>query len=481
MDDLKRRAVRGVLARVSGQAANFGIRAATLVVLARLLDPKDFGLVAMVTAVTGIYDLFTHAGLSVVTIQKAEITNEQVSTLFWVNIVVGITLGFLCLATAPVLVAFYSEPRLFWVTTVMSAGFLINAAGVQHFALLERKLRYVAITVIGVLVQIVSASVGIGMALAGFGYWALVGAAVVQPLVGSGCVWAVTGWFPAMPQRGTGVRSMLRFGGTVTLNGIVIYAAYNVDKILIGRFWGADALGLYGRAFQLINIPTSTINQAIGGVTLSALSRIQHDADRLRRYFLRGYSIMVSMSIPITIFAALWANDIILVLLGPKWIDAAAIFRLLTPTILIFGMIDPLFSLMIANGLQERSLKIAIVIAFLVIASYLIGLPYGPQGVAFAFSAAMTLWVAPHIIWCVYRTPVSAWDILSVFSRPLIAGIVAAGSTLALQYFFGQIQSHLLRLVFAGGIMFVLYASILLFVMGQKDAYLEILRSFKST
>lgn len=190
---------------------------------------------------------------------------------------------------------------------------------------------------------------------------------------------------------------------------------------------------------------------------------------------------MVSMSIPITIFAALWANDIILVLLGPKWIDAAAIFRLLTPTILIFGMIDPLFSLMIANGLQERSLKIAIVIAFLVIASYLIGLPYGPQGVAFAFSAAMTLWVAPHIIWCVYRTPVSAWDILSVFSRPLIAGIVAAGSTLALQYFFGQIQSHLLRLVFAGGIMFVLYASILLFVMGQKDAYLEILRSFKST
>jgi O-antigen/teichoic acid export membrane protein len=479
MKDLKRRAVRGVLAKLSGQAAAFGLRAMFVVVLARLLDPKDFGLVAMVTAVTGIYDLFTHAGLSMATIQKAEISNEQVSTLFWINILVGIVLGLLCLATAPILVAFYNEPRLFWITLVMSTGFLINAAGVQHFALLERQLRYVAITAIGVFVQVASLCVGIGMALGGFGYWALVGAAIVQPVVSTICVWAVASWIPDMPHRRSGIRAMLRFGGTITLNSLVVYIAYNIDKILIGRFWGADALGIYGRAYQLINIPTSTINTAIGGVTFSALSRLQQDPTRLKRYFLQGYSIMISISIPLTIFSAIWANDIILVLLGPKWNDAAAIFRLLTPTILIFGMIDPLFWLMISTGLQERSLKIAVVIAFLVIASYLIGLPYGPPGVALAFSVAMTLWVAPHIIWCLRGTVVSVRDLLSVITRPLLAGIVAAALTLLLQSICGQFQSHLLLLACAGGVMFILYASILLFVLGQKDFYLDLLKNFK--
>jgi O-antigen/teichoic acid export membrane protein len=479
MEDLKRRAVRGVLARLCGQAASFVLRAVSIVILARLLDPKDFGLVAMVTAVTGIYDLFTHAGLSMVTVQKAEITDEQVATLFWINLLVGTILGFLCLATAPVLVSFYGEPRLFWVTTVMSVGFLINAAGVQHSALLERQLRYVAIAVIGVFSQIMGLCVGTGMAIGGFGYWSLVGAAIVQPAVCTVCVWAVTAWIPGMPHRGIGIRSMLRFGGTITLNGLVVYVAYNIDKILIGRFWGADALGIYGRAYQLINIPTSNINTALGGVTFSALSRVQQDPIRLRSYFLKGYSVMVSMSIPITIFSALWANDIIFVLLGPKWMDATVIFRLLTPTILIFGMIDPLFWLMISTGHQERSLKIAVVIAFLVITSYLIGLSYGPQGVALAFSLAMTLWVAPHIVWCLHGTPVSVWDLLSVIGRPLLSGIVAAAITLVLQSLCGQFQSRLLWLTFGGAVMFVSYASILLFVMGQKDFYLELLKNFK--
>ena len=118
----------------------------------------------------------------------------------------------------------------------MSAGFLINAAGVQHFALLERQLRYVTITVIGVLAQIVSLCVAIGIAISGFGYWALVTAAIVQPLVNTVCVWAVSVWIPGMPRAGIGIGSMLRFGGTITLNGLVVYVAYNLDKVLIGRF-----------------------------------------------------------------------------------------------------------------------------------------------------------------------------------------------------------------------------------------------------
>ena len=134
---------------------------------------------------------------------------------------------------------------------------------------------------------------------------------------------------------------MLRFGGTITLNGLVVYVAYNLEKVLLGRFWGPDALGIYGRAYQLINIPTDNLNSAIGGVAFSALSRLQNDPVRLKSYFLKGYSLVISLTIPITIFCALFADDIVLVILGPKWTEAAVIFRLLTPTVLIFGMINP--------------------------------------------------------------------------------------------------------------------------------------------
>jgi PST family polysaccharide transporter len=141
-------------------------------------------------------------------------------------------------------VQFYHEPRLFWVTIATAAGFVLNAAGVQHSAILQRQLRYVAVTAIELLAQLASIVVGIGMALAGFGYWALVGAAIILPAVNTAGMWIVTGWIPGAPKWDAGVNSMLRFGGTITLDSLIVYIAYNFDKLLLGRVWGANALGI---------------------------------------------------------------------------------------------------------------------------------------------------------------------------------------------------------------------------------------------
>ena len=135
--------------------------------------------------------MFASAGLSSATIQKTEITDKQISTLFWINILIGAILGLICLATAPVL-WFYQEPRLFWLTVAMSAGFLIGAAGIQHNALLERHLRYFALTLIGILSQLLGVIVGVGMAITGFAYWALVGAALVSTVTGTVGAWLTT-------------------------------------------------------------------------------------------------------------------------------------------------------------------------------------------------------------------------------------------------------------------------------------------------
>jgi O-antigen/teichoic acid export membrane protein len=481
MKDLKEKAVRGGLARLCGQAANLVLRLGFMVIMARLLDPGDFGLVAMVTVVTGVLEIFTTAGLSAATIQKATITNEQISTLFWVNVLVGMILCLLCLATAPVLVSFYHEPRLFWVTVTMGAGFVLSAGGVQHSAILQRQLRYVALTMIETLSLLVSFALGIIMALGGFRYWALVCSIIAAPAVSTVSICAIAGWMPGMPRLGAGIYSMLRFGGTITLNNLVVYFAYNSDKLLLGRFWGADALGLYGRAYQLINVPSNNLLSAVGGITFSTLSRLQDDPVRLRSYFLKGYSLITSMTVPICIFAALFADDIVLVVFGPKWADATTMFRLLTPTILVFGMINPTGWLIQSVGLQGRSLRIALVIAPLVIAACLIGLPYGPNGVASAFSAAMTLWLVPHMIWALRDTVISPWDVFLATGRPFFASVVAAGFTFGIYLYMGRLESPFLRLSLAGGVMISLYLLIFLFAMGQKAFYFDLLRVLKGS
>ncbi len=480
MKDLKERTVRAGFAQIVAQAANLLLRIVSLIVLSRLLDPLDFGLVAMVTIVTDAYALFTTAGLSAATVQQITVSEKQLSTLFWINMAVGAILAALCVVTAPVLVRFYHEDRLFWIGVAVATGFLFNAAGVQHYAILERQLRYFELSSFAILAQASGIGLAIGMAAAGFGYWALVAMSIVPPAVTTACVWSATGWIPGLPSRQTGVRRMLHFGGTITLNYLVVHVAYNLEKVLLGRSWGADVLGLYGRAYQLINIPTASLNNAVGAVAFAALSRLQQDPVRLKSYFLKGYSLVISLTLPTTIFSAIWADDIVRVLLGPKWIDAAAIFRLLTPTILIFGVINPLSWLLISNGLQGRSLRIAFVIAPIVITAYVIGLPYGPTGVAFSFSAAMTLGLVPLVLWSIHGTVISARDIAVSVSRPLLSGIVAAGCTLAVQFALASVQVPLLRLTIGGVVMIAAYAVMLLYVMGQWKFYLDLLNSFRS-
>jgi len=446
-----------------------------MAILSRLLDPKDFGLIAMVTAVSGVYSLFLYAGLSSATVQQASITDEQVSTLFWINLLLGLILTLLLSATAPVLVAFYHEPRLLSVTVAIAAGFLLNAAGVQHSALMQRDMRFVALTVIEILSLVVSTAIAIGMAFLGFGYWALVGSTIAAPAVSTAGFWLTTGWVPGRPRRDTGARRMAWFGGTITLNGLVMYVAYNLEKVLLGRAWGADALGLYGRAYQLITIPTTNLNATVGGVAFSALSRLQDDPDRLKNYFLKGYSLVMSMTLPITALCALFANELVLVLLGPKWNEAAVIFRLLAPTVMTLGMINPLAWLLVASGLQVRSLKIALVIAPLVITSYFIGLPYGPRGVALAYSVAMLMWLLPHLIWCVHGTSISLRDLLLAIRLPFLSSVAAALCGFGARLAFAHQLSALAMLVVGSCVMFASYAGVLLFVFGQKDLYLGLI------
>ncbi len=481
MKDLKQKTLRGGVARLCTVGLSFLLGIFSVTILARLLDPKDFGLVGMVTAFTGILGLFRDFGLSAASVQRETVTDEQISTLFWINLAVGAILAILTFAMAPVIAAFYHEPRLLGVTAVLALGFLFNSAGVQHGAMLQREMRFTAMSVINTVGLFLGTAIAIVGALAGYGYWSLVAMTVAGPAITTIGFWLVTSWIPGLPRRRQGIRSMMHFGGTVTVHGLLIYIATNFEKVLLGRYWGANAIGVYGRAYRLNNIPTDNLNSTAGEVAFSALSRLQNEPVRLKSYFLKGYSLIVSLTLPITIASALFARDIIFTLLGPKWKDAVPIFRLLAPTMLVFAVVNPLSWLLFSIGKVGRLLKMSLVITPILIGAYLLALPYGPKGVAFAYSLLMVLWIFPAIAWGLHGTVISFWDMLLSVKWPLASSIVAAGLAFAIQLLCGQGMSTLQRLILEATSMLAAYLGMLLFVTGQRAFYMDLLRALKGS
>jgi len=269
---------------------------------------------------------------------------------------------------------------------------------------------------------------------------------------------------------------MIRVGGAMTLNAAVVYVAYNLDKVLLGRIWGAEALGIYGRAYQLVSIPTDNLHSAIGWVAVSALSRLQSEPERFKGYFLTGYSLVLALTIPVTLTFALFADDVVLVLLGGKWTSAIPIFRLLAPIIVAFAFINPLTWVLFSTARVRRSLHMSFVIAPVVVLGYVVGLPYGPSGVALGYSVAMILLVAPMVMWAMHGSIVPVRDLFKALRPTLLSSIVATLAGFAARRWCGDSLSAVPRLAIEAGALFTSYAWALLYLAGQKKFYLSLFK-----
>jgi O-antigen/teichoic acid export membrane protein len=444
-------------------------------VLARLLSPKDFGLQGMSVVISSFLGYFQDAGLVMATVQRPEITHGQTSTLFWINVGLGTTLALVSAASAPLLVWFYHDPRLYWIAVVSGANFVFTGLGAQHGALLRRSLRFETLAKISMLTQIVGSVTAIIMALLGWRYWSLVGMGMGSTIAWAAAVWLAVRWLPGPPQPGSGVLSMLRFGGLATCNGFVVFLAWNAEKILLGRFWGADALGLYGRAYQLVAVPVQQLETSLASVAFPALSRIQHDADRLAKYFLRVYSVHISLTIPVTIICALFAEEITAIVLGPKWMAAAPIFRLLSPLAVVFAVANPFGWLVQSTGRMGRAVAISATMTPLVILGIVLGLRLGAEGVALGYSSAMALILIPIAAWSKLGTGVTWLDLWKATKAPFLSGLFAAAAGLLVKLSLaGQIPA-ILHFSIALSSVLAIYAWTLLIKLNQKHLYIELL------
>jgi len=433
--DLKRRSVRGAVFMASGGSLELFIKLISIPILARLLSPEDFGLVAMVTAFTAIVDAVQDAGLGTATVQRRGLTVSQVSNLFWLNTAIGTFFAVAVWASSSAIAGFYKEPRLIGITVGISICFLITGVSVQHEAVMNRQMRQGELAFIRLLGSVSSIALAIALALKGWEYWALVWREVSRSAFVAAGVWVRCRWLPGLPSRGQGTRSLLRFGGELTATNLLTALIANVDRLLIGRFFGPVPVGLYRQAQLLLTVPIDQLNGPIMGVAQPALSALQSDPDRYRRYYEKIVLLVSLATIPLGLFVAVYAEEITLLILGPTWIEASSFVTIFGVAAAMRPAIATSATVMITCGKTRRFLAVAIGHSLALTAFMLLGVRWGAEGVALAHVATTLVVMVPKLYYSFIGSPVKLRGFLGAALTPLVAGSVMVVALVALKRF----------------------------------------------
>jgi O-antigen/teichoic acid export membrane protein len=423
--NLRRSSVRGGAAMVTSQTATFLISTAGTAVLARILEPKDFGLIAMVATFTRLIEQLKDMGLATATVQRREISHAQVSYLFWVNAAVGLGASLLTALSAPIVAWFYGEPQLTQVTIALSTAFLITGLGVQHQALQQRRLEYKVMASSRIAAMVIGTGLGIAAAWAGAGYWALVAMQLGQALALTALAWMTSPWRPGPGWRSAPEkRALIAFGSQITGARLLGFLTRNVDNVLIGKVWGDEALGLYAKAYQLLMLPVLRLINPLTGVVVPALSRLQHDPPAYIGYYQRALRTLSILSMPVVVICFVAAPELIGVVLGERWTGAVRIFQYLGPAAFA-GALNPTAWAWISLNQADRLLRWNLITTPIILASFVAGIRFGPEGVAIAFSVAQTVLRYFGAAYCFRGNFLSMRILMQAVWQPTVASLGA--------------------------------------------------------
>ncbi len=424
--DLNVRTARGGTVLLLSQGCRFVLLFGLQIVLARLLTPEDFGLVALVTSIITVFHLFNDLGLPMATIQRPKISQEQVSLLFWINTVWGGLLALVTAATAQLFASIFGEPRLASIMLVLSAGFVFIGFGSQHRALLRRQMRFTRLVVVDLFSLLVGATVALVLARLGFHYWALVYSRLASLAFATLGLLLACGWRPSRPRFATHMRPLLTFGTHLTSFELMAFVTHNADNLLIGWFSGPRSLGFYYKAYQMLLVPTAQFSNPLGGVMIPALSSLQTQPRRYGAYYHRGLLLSAAAGMPLVAFLFIGADWVVPLLLGTQWVESVPIFRALALAAFVGPVEVGAAWLVISLGRTGRQFRWTLMTTVLTLVGFVIGVQWGAIGVALSFSLCRGILVIPKLIYTSHGSPVSWIEILRTASRPAAASLLSA-------------------------------------------------------
>jgi O-antigen/teichoic acid export membrane protein len=457
--DLKRKSIKGGLTNLLTRSIQFGLQIGSTMILARLLTPDDYGVIAMVAVFTGFAEIFSNFGLSMATVQKKDITYEQLSTCFWINLALGICFMGLVMALAPGVSWFYERSELSAVMTVLAFNFFIKGLSIQHNALLLRQMKFQALAVVNITSTLLGIVIALIMAYSGYAYWALVYSVLTTSISNMIGLWIVTAWIPGAFNWTEEVRAMIKFGIDYAVFTVCDYFSKNTDNALIGRFLGADVLGLYSRAYHLLSLINKNVRAPLNRIAITALSRLQNKPDRYRKYCIRYTGIMAFITMPLSVFMFICSEDIIGLVMGAQWTGAAGIFQVFAVTAFIQSVLAIRDTVMVTFGENIRLRKWGIINSIMTIVSFLIGIQWGSMGVAISFTAMTYILLYPSLFYCLRGTPFAIKDFNKAIFIPMVASIITGVICYFLKDFI-TISNEILRLMSIAGVVGVSYLAI---------------------
>lgn len=419
---------------MTGQAGRTLLQLLAIVVLARLLTPRDYGLLTVVTVIVGFGEIFRDFGLSTAAVRSPDISRGQTINLFWVNTLLGCVLATAMVIGAAPLAAALDQPELHRIAQVMAVVFLLNGATAQFRATLMRELRFRWLAITDVGAATLALAVAVVLAVNGWGYWTLVAQQVTQATLVLLAVAVGAGWLPGLPQRNASISSFLRFGSNLAFSQVVNYAANNLENTIISAQHGPMALGLYNRAHRLIVAPLSQVQGPLTSVAVPILSRVRQDADQFSRYISQG---QLALGYPIGIGLGLvcgLAEPIVALLLGAQWMETVPIVRLLALAGIARTLSFVGFWIYVTQGLSRSLFRYTLVSSAIRILCVAVGAQWGVIGVAVGVVLASFIEWPLSIYWLSRLTPTPRRALYLGALRVLVATVAAAGPAAAIGY-----------------------------------------------
>ncbi len=413
------------ISKYGAQAVQFAVS----IVLARLLAPEYFGLLGMATVVTGFVRTFRNLGFSAAIVQRKKLTDDLLSTLFWVNLAVCVLVGGVVVAVAPLAGLMYRDPRVVPIIAVLAINFVFAGLSMIPQAILQRQMAFKKLAVREIGAIIANGTTSIILALAGFGVWALVWGTLAGGLARVVLINLVCPFMPRLVWDKSGLKECLGFGLNITGFNIFNYFARNADNLIIGVFLGPVSLGYYSLAYRLMLLPRDSVSQIVTRVLFPKLSRLQDDDEKLADVYLRANAAIAFVTFPMMLGFAAVARPFVEVVLGAKWLPAVPVITILAILGALQSVWSPVGQLFIAKGRPDWYFRWGVCGGILFILSFFAGVPFGFVGVASAYTLVCLGWIP--ISWRIAFNLVDGLSIsrfmMVLAPYALAAGLMAAG------------------------------------------------------
>lgn len=473
--DIKRKSVKGGLYSSFGKVVSFILNMGSTVILARLLTPEVYGLVGIVGAFFTFFMLFNDLGFGLSIIQKKNIQNEEIATIVWFNIIVSSIYSFIMFLSSWMIADFYGEQRLVSMIQVFSLIFIFGGISSIHQAILSRQMRFKYIAIINILSTVISVIISVSMALNDFSYWALIIPMLINVLSVSILMIIIVDWFPRPTLSMYWIKEHFSFGKDITLFNFINYFTRNLDTLLIGKFYDATVLGLYNKAYQLLMLPITQLRGPIYSVGTPALSSLRSNPIEYEKYFMKLVLILTLLSAIVVSWMWLNSYELIMILLGEQWTEAAFLFKTLALSALIQPVEGLLGLLLITMGLTKKYVQYGFINFTIMCTSFIFGIQYDISTFVIIYVIANYI---TFLVASLFILPSSPIDTLKFFKAIIHSNIFFFTGAMLIKWIVGDDSSEIVELVVLKTLLYF-FLVLIFFLIFPK--YKKLLLNIKQT